>query len=48
MKRIKQRENIEKVKQEICDCYCKYVSADSEMKQEEIIEKCKKCPLNEL
>lgn len=48
MKRNKQRENIEKAKQEICDYYCKYASIDSEMNQEELIEKCEKCPLNKL
>lgn len=38
-------EEIEAIKEEMCDCFCKFTSI---LGQEELDAKCDECPLNEL
>lgn len=40
-------EQIEKVKEEICDKYCRYVY-DEEINQDDLELQCNNCPLNKL
>lgn len=44
---VKIKVDIEKVKEEMCDIYCRYPNGECHS-EEEIIEICNRCPLNRL
>ena len=43
-------EQLEKIKEEMCDSYCKYImlNGNGDLSNDRLMEKCNCCPLNKL